>query len=207
MEFINADVDKLEQRRILEQVKLGYIRMLYISPERLRIKKFLAELMQLKEVTPINFLAVDEAHCISEWGHDFRPSYLKLPLLREQLSGANDQLQLIALTATAGQQVEQDMLGILKLRGGDEGHVVRERVADRETFSYQIVVVKTGSTKAKSYQDILTTQLPKALRQRSLQDLLKLENQRREKSMGIVFCIYADPHGKHSIWLYDGSCG
>ena len=199
-EFINSDVDKLTQRRILEEAKLGYVRMLYISPERLRIKKFLAELEQLQEAVPINFLAVDEAHCISEWGHDFRPSYLKLPFLREKLSEGNEQLQLIALTATAGQQVEQDMLGILKLRGGDDGHVVRETVADRPKFSYQIVAVKPGSTKTKAYLEILTKHLPKALRQRSLTDLLRLVNQRREKSLGVVFCIYADPHGKHSIW-------
>lgn len=199
-EFINSDVDKLTQRRILEEAKLGYVRLLYISPERLRIKTFLAELEHLQETVPINFLAVDEAHCISEWGHDFRPSYLKLPFLRESLSEGNEQLQLIALTATAGQQVEQDMLGILKLKGGDDGHVVRERVADRVKFSYQIVAVKAGATKTKTYQEILTKHLPKALRQRSLTDLLRLMNHRREKSLGIIFCIYADPHGKHSIW-------
>lgn len=199
-EFINMDVDLLTQRRILEEAKLGYVRMLYISPERLRIKKFLAELEQLQEAVPINFLAVDEAHCISEWGHDFRPSYLKLPFLRESLSKGNEQLQLIALTATAGQQVEQDMLGILKLQGGEDGNVVRESVADRQRFSYQIVPVKSGATKTKTYQEILTKHLPRALRQRSLTDLLLLVNQRREKSLGIIFCIYADPHGKHSIW-------
>ena len=199
-EFINSDVDKLTQRRILEEVKLGYVRLLYISPERLRIKNFLAELEQLQEAVPINFLAVDEAHCISEWGHDFRPSYLKLPFLRETLSERNEQLQLIALTATAGQQVEQDMLGILKLKNGDDGHVVRDRVADRPKFSYQIVAVKAGSTKAKTYHEILTRHLPKALRQRSLADVLRMSNQRSEKSLGVVFCIYADPHGKHSIW-------
>jgi len=60
-EFINSDVDKLTQRRILEEAKLGYVRLLYISPERLRIKKFLAELEELQKAVPINFLAVDEA--------------------------------------------------------------------------------------------------------------------------------------------------
>jgi len=90
-EFINADVDKLNQRRIMEEVKLGYVRLLYISPERLRIRKFLTELGELQKSGPINFLAVDEAHCISEWGHDFRPSYLKLPFLRETLSDGNKQ--------------------------------------------------------------------------------------------------------------------
>lgn len=199
-EFINSDVDQLNQRRILEEAKLGYVRLLYISPERLRIKRFLAELDRLQEFVPINFLAVDEAHCISEWGHDFRPSYLKLPFLRETLAEGNTGFQLIALTATAGQQVEQDMLGILQLRGGDDGDVERERVADRERFSYQIVPVKDGASKNKTYREILTKHLPKALKQSSLPALVSHFNAREEKALGIVFCIYADPHGKHSIW-------
>lgn len=94
------------------------------------------------------------------------------------------------------------MLGILKLRGGEDGQVVRDRMADRESFSYQIVPVNTGSNKTKTYHEILDKYLPKALRQESLADLLRLENQRREKAVGIIFCIYADPHGNHLI--HDG---
>lgn len=199
--FINAD-NSQEHLRIMEEARLGYVRLIYISPERLRIKKFLAELALLQNAVPIHFLAVDEAHCISEWGHDFRPSYLKLPFLRKTLSVGNDELQLIALTATAGEKVEKDMLGILKLRAGEDGHVARDRGADRPNFSYQIVCVQPTKTKTETYQEILTTQLPKALRQKSLPDLLRLVNQREEKAVGIVFCIYADPHGKHSI--HDG---
>ncbi len=201
-EFINSDVDKLAQRRIMEEARLGSVRLLYISPERLRIKKFLEELAHLQKAVPINFLAVDEAHCISEWGHDFRPAYLKLPFLREKLVKENEGLQLIALTATAGQQVERDMLGILKLKGGEGGQVARDRGADRPKFSYQMVPVQAGQTKTQAYEEILTRQLPTALKQRSLSDLLKLKNARSEKAVGLVFCIYADPHGKHSI--HDG---
>lgn len=201
-EFINSDVNKLDQRRIMDEARLGYVRLLYISPERLRIKKFLEELAQLQKAVPINFLAVDEAHCISEWGHDFRPAYLKLPFLREQLAKENEGLQLIALTATAGQQVERDMLGILKLQGGEDGQVARDRGADRPKFSYQMVPVPAGQTKTQAYQEILTRHLPTALKQRSLPGLLKSKNARNEKAVGLVFCIYADPHGKYSI--HDG---
>lgn len=201
-DFINSDVNKLDQRRIMEEARLGSIRLLYISPERLRIKKFLEELAQLQKAVPINFLAVDEAHCISEWGHDFRPAYLKLPFLREKLTKENEELQLIALTATAGQQVERDMLGILKLKSGDDGQVARDRGADRPKFSYQMIPVQAGQTKTQAYEEILIRHLPTALKQRSLPDLLKLKNARNEKAVGLVFCIYADPHGKHSI--HDG---
>lgn len=199
-EFINSDVDKLNQRRIMEEARLGAIRLLYISPERLRIKKFLEELAQLQKTVTINFLAIDEAHCISEWGHDFRPAYLKLPFLREKLTKENEGLQLIALTATAGQQVERDVLGILKLQ---DREVARDRGADRIKFSYQMVPVQPGQTKAQAYEEILTRNLATALKQRSLSDLLKLKkNAQSEKAVGLVFCIYADPHGEHSI--HDG---
>jgi len=199
-EFINSDVNAIEQRRILEEAKLGYVRLIYISPERLRIKKFLHQLAELQEFVPINLLAVDEAHCISEWGHDFRPSYLKIPFFRETLSRNNNGPQLVALTATAGQQVEKDVLGTLKLRGGEDGDVVRESKADREWFSYQIVAIQPGSTKARTFKEILTKHLPKALRKGSITGVLNHKNKRGEKAVGIVFCIYADPHGKHSVW-------
>lgn len=201
-DFINSDVSKLDQRRIMEEAKRGSVRLVYISPARMRIKKFLEEVVQLQKVVPINFLAVDEAHCISEWGHDFCPPYLKLPFLREKLTKENEELQLIALTATAGQQVERDMLGILKLKSGDDGQVARDRGADRPKFSYQMIPVQAGQTKTQAYEEILTRHLPTALKQRSLPDLLKLKNARNEKAVGLVFCIYADPHGKHSI--HDG---
>lgn len=199
-EFINSDVGQLKQQSILEEARLGHVRLLYISPERLRIKKFLDQLDRLKEFVPVHTLAVDEAHCISEWGHDFRPSYLKLPLLRERLAQDTAGLQLIALTATAGQQVQADMLAILRLRGGENGDVVKDEVADRERFSYQIVAAKDLASKTEAYRKVLTRDVAKALRQATLPALMRQENKHGEKSLGIVFCIYADPHGQHSIW-------
>jgi len=192
-EFINSD-NTMSQRRILEEIKLGYVRLLYVSPERLRIKKFLDELTRLQEFVPINFLAIDEAHCISEWGHDFRPSYLKLPYLHKTLTA-----KLIALTATAGQQVEADILGILNL---SKDQLERARHLDRERFSFQ-VAVKDGPTKTQAFHEILTKDLPVALGhgqgQERLRELLANKNRHGEKALGIIFCIYADPHGKHSI--------
>lgn len=200
MEFINSDVKVPEQRRFLEEAKLGYIRLLYISPERLRIKKFVEELDQLQQFVPINLIAIDEAHCISEWGHDFRPSYLKLPIIRDTLIEHNPSLQIMALTATAGQQVERDMCAILKF---DNTNVIREKIADRERFSYQIVTVESGTEKKARYRKLLLEDLPTSLKLKSLTTVLARENGRNEKDMGIVFCVYANPHGKHTV--YDGT--
>ncbi len=199
MEFINSD-NTIEHRHFMEEAKLGYIRLLYISPERLRIKKFVEALEELQQFVPINAIAIDEAHCISEWGHDFRPSYLKLPSIHTMLKEKNPELCLIALTATAGQQVEKDMRGILKFAETD---VMREPVADRERFSYQIVPVGNGYSKTEAFHKILKEDLPKALKQQSLNSLLARTNSRDEKDVGIVFCIYADSHGINTV--YDGT--
>jgi ATP-dependent DNA helicase RecQ len=82
--------------------------LLYIAPERLVLPRFLAVLKTL----PINFFAIDEAHCISQWGHDFRPEYRKLTLLREQFP----ELPIIALTATATDRVKKDIVTQLALK-------------------------------------------------------------------------------------------
>jgi len=198
-EFINSDVAAPLHRRFLEEAKLGYIRLLYVAPERIRIKSFLDELNSLRDLIPVNFLAIDEAHCISEWGHDFRPSYLKLPSLRESLIREGESPpQLIALTATAGAQVVTDIIRILKL-SDDSADVVRDKVADRRSFSYQVVAFENTESKSKDYKKVLTATIPKALGYSSLEQLLLAENCRKEKSLGIVFCIFADPHGVASI--------
>ncbi len=93
--------------RIFDNLQFGGIRFLYLSPERLQ-SEFIQE--KLKQI-PLKLIAIDEAHCISEWGHDFRPSYLKLTVLRELFLEIN----IIALTATATKRVRKDIATYLEL--------------------------------------------------------------------------------------------
>lgn len=106
--LINSSLSLQEQNERLDQVTSGYFRMLYVAPERLRNSKFLDSI----RATPIQLLAIDEAHCISEWGHDFRPDYQRLGRFREALGN----VQTIALTATATPRVREDILNSLKLQ-------------------------------------------------------------------------------------------
>jgi len=97
-----------EQERVLLAMKSGEVKLLYVSPERLRNPRFFEALQKAQ----ISMVAVDEAHCISQWGHDFRPDYLKI---KDALHGLG-RPQVLALTATAPERVRTDILQHLQLR-------------------------------------------------------------------------------------------
>ncbi len=97
-----------EQEAALGRIMSGEIKLVYASPERLRNQRFIQALMQ----KPISMVAVDEAHCISQWGHDFRPDYLKISRALRTMNWP----QTIALTATATEQVRADIITQLQLR-------------------------------------------------------------------------------------------
>src|SRR6476469_4466045 len=86
----------------------GEYRLLYVAPERLMLSGFLSDLQRWQPA----LLAIDEAHCISEWGHDFRPEYRQIASLRSLFPN----VPLMALTATATQRVREDIVALLKLR-------------------------------------------------------------------------------------------
>jgi ATP-dependent DNA helicase RecQ len=106
--YLNSTLSPTEARHILSAVSAGSLRMLYVSPERLA--GLSGELRQRK--VPIALLAVDEAHCISEWGHDFRPSYRELDKARYLLGNP----QVVALTGSATPEVRDDIALSLRLR-------------------------------------------------------------------------------------------
>jgi ATP-dependent DNA helicase RecQ len=106
--FINSSLTLDEGRERLADMSAGAYDLVYIAPERLRNRSFL----EAVERSQIQLLAVDEAHCISEWGHDFRPDYARIGQLRARLGDP----QTIALTATATPTVRSDVMKLLRLR-------------------------------------------------------------------------------------------
>ena len=106
--FLNSTLDSAEARKRFAKLYAGEYRLLYLAPERLMLPEFLPKLAELG----MKALAVDEAHCISEWGHDFRPEYRRLREVRESFPG----LPLLALTATATPRVREDIRRQLELR-------------------------------------------------------------------------------------------
>jgi ATP-dependent DNA helicase RecQ len=106
--FINSSLSALALRQVEEAAENGYIKILYVSPEKLVSHGFQSLLKRLK----ISLFAIDEAHCISAWGHDFRPEYTQLKFLKEQFPG----VPLIALTATADKLTRKDIVNQLQLQ-------------------------------------------------------------------------------------------
>lgn len=105
--FINSTLPMAEQYARLERMAAGQYRLVYVVPERFRSGRFIDAVRQVK----LHLLAVDEAHCISEWGHDFRPDYARLGYFRRMLGNPTT----IALTATATDRVRRDIIEQLDL--------------------------------------------------------------------------------------------
>lgn len=126
--YINSTLHFSEIQQRLGQAARGNVKMLYIAPERLETADFL-ELLQHVE---IDLIAVDEAHCISQWGHDFRPSYLKLA---ETIRSFTQRPTVVALTATATPQVAEDICHLLSIPAENQ---IKTGFA-RENLAFQVV--------------------------------------------------------------------
>ncbi len=106
--FLNSTLGAEESRARLRGLHRGEYKLLYAAPERLMLEGWVANL----QAWQVNCLAIDEAHCVSEWGHDFRPEYRQLATLRAALPG----IPVMALTATATERVRADIITHLQLR-------------------------------------------------------------------------------------------
>ncbi len=125
--FLNSTLSSDQAKETWRALGSGSVKILYASPERLSIPAFRAALARFR----LALIAVDEAHCISEWGHEFRPDYRSLGLLRTEYPG----VPIAAFTATATLQVQKDIIRQLGLK---EPHVVRASF-DRPEISYSVL--------------------------------------------------------------------
>ncbi|WP_163540039.1 DNA helicase RecQ [Gracilibacillus sp. YIM 98692] len=126
--YINSSLTNDEQIARLRDVRLGKYTFLYVAPERLESKKFLHILQSIS----ISLIAFDEAHCISQWGHDFRPSYRSVIDSIQQL---NQKPTLIGLTATATKEVTKDLQQLLEV---DSSNIVNTGFS-RDNLTFQLV--------------------------------------------------------------------
>lgn len=133
--YINSTLSADEVANRMARARDGSLRMLYLAPERLEAGRALQQLRAIE----VTLLAVDEAHCISEWGHDFRPSYRRIGNIREQLGSP----QTVALTATATPDVRNDIARQLLLHQPE----VVVGGFDRTNLTYHVVPTRTQREK------------------------------------------------------------
>lgn len=125
--FLNSTLSKEEYLKLVQGIRNKSIKILYIAPERLANEKFINFIKNIQ----LSMIAVDEAHCISQWGHDFRKSYLEIP---DFLNKINQRPQILALTATATSKVRQDIIEKLNLQNPK----VSVDGFDRENITFKV---------------------------------------------------------------------
>jgi ATP-dependent DNA helicase RecQ len=137
--FLNSSIGAGEARERLAALHRGHYRLLYVAPERLMMPGFLSDLTKWN----VRLFAVDEAHCISEWGHDFRPEYRELARLRSLFPA----VPMLALTATATQRVRQDIIRLLDLHSPS----VFVASFNRPNLSYKVIAKEDPSEQVLDY--------------------------------------------------------
>ncbi len=139
--FLNSSLSKTEITKVKEDMSHGNTKLLYVAPETLKKEETIDF---LKSIT-ISFVAIDEAHCISEWGHDFRPEYRRI---KQMIKDIND-VPMIALTATATPKVQSDIQKNL----GMQDAVIYKSSFNRDNLFYE---VKPKGSKEKVFKDIIS---------------------------------------------------
>ncbi len=129
-----------DRDRLLRQIEHGEYQFVLHSPERLQTPGFRRTLQALREISLVNLAVIDEAHCVSEWGHDFRPAYLKLAhnLRKFAADSRGSAPPLLALTGTASRAVLRDMLTDLEIDTSDSSALIRPESFDRKELSFDI---------------------------------------------------------------------
>ncbi len=152
---LNSSLNKTEVKRVKEDIVNGVTKLLYVAPESLTKDEYVDFLKSVK----LSFVAVDEAHCISEWGHDFRPEYRNLKTIVERLG---DNIPMIGLTATATPKVQEDIIKNLGITGAK----VFKASFNRPNLFYE-VRTKTANVDA---------------------DIIRFIKQNQNKS-GVIYCL------------------
>jgi len=144
--FINSAIPLPEQNQRLTLLAQGKYRLVYVAPERLRNVTFLRSLQNLT----LSLFAVDEAHCISEWGHDFRPDYLHIAEVRRQLGNPLT----VALTATATPKVQDDIVHLLALPASTKRIVTG---FNRPNLTLEVKYTSDAESKFRALSEMLSS--------------------------------------------------
>lgn len=190
-----------DRAALMRGLDSGRYRLLYVSPERIQIKSFIDEFVRRSENWNIRAIAVDEAHCVSEWGHDFRPSYLAIPNFVEAVAERSQQPALLALTATASRLVLEDVVSTLRIP--PEG-VITYGSVDRPELSLSVHSLAAAGTEVVARNDVVVDLIGATLDHALGMETGTLTHQEPDGTSAdsaVVFSIFANPHGRHTTPL------
>jgi len=165
--FLNSSLNGMEANEVENQLMNGELELLYIAPERLMMPRML----QLLDNAPLSLFAIDEAHCVSQWGHDFRPEYIKLTVLHERFPD----IPRVALTATADGPTQREIIERLSLQNAR----VFNDGFDRPNIRYRITE-NQGTAR---------------------ENLLRFILNEHEGEAGIVYCLSRKKVDEIALWL------
>jgi len=184
---ISSDLTTKERNAAIDKMVQNNIIMLFISPERLQIHSFREKLSEVCLYTSIPYVVIDEAHCVSEWGHDFRPSYLRLASnARTLCQYKGSKPSIIALTGTASWIVLSDMQREIEVY--EDEAIVTPNTFDRHELEYEVIKCDTDEKISKITAKIL--ELPSKFN--TSRDLFFTN-----ENAGIIFCPHVN--GRHGI--------
>jgi ATP-dependent DNA helicase RecQ len=175
------------KREIINAFGLGEYLLCYISPERFQTDEFRNAIKSLTTCTPIPLVAIDEAHCVSEWGHDFRTSYLNIGRNSRKYSGIGDKKPcMVALTATASNAVLRDIQRELQIT--DYTALITPKTFDRKELNYHVI-----QCASEEKEKVLGSVLKRFLPDKFMTSNVSFFSLRDElTNTGLVFCPYVN---------------
>ena len=184
---ISTDGTKKENEENEELMKKNNYSLLYITPERMQMEGFRDDIRDV----PIYCVAIDEAHCVSEWGHDFRPSYLNIAKTsRTYLNNGRIKPTIIALTGTASDAILKDIKRELEINDSDDAEaIITPKTYDRNELNFRLYQTNQTISKKEILKDLLNDKLPNYFEIEN--DSFKALNSSKIYS-GIVFCPFVE---------------
>lgn len=189
VERINSELSPRERGQILERMTEGYYKLIYITPEQLMKKRVTAKLSETAKRHGIGLFVIDEVHCLSQWGHDFRPAYLNLRRHFSEIDRSAPErgsTPILGLTATASEYVIGDVMRELEL----PPDALRRYSFDRPELSFEVVKVENLAERQAALVDVLEHKLQEILGSR--------------RYPGVIFALYTG-HGMDEMssrWLF-----
>ncbi|HZK52767.1 MAG TPA: RecQ family ATP-dependent DNA helicase [Desulfosporosinus sp.] len=181
VDYIDPLKSEDETQKTFSRFQTGRLKILYVSPETLQMRDFQRALKEALKKLSLDYLIIDEAHCVSEWGHDFRPSYLKLLEVVTTIDAAT----VIAVTATASSKVKEDILNFFKIK---EDNVVCSKPLDRPEVSLEVINLPIESGKEMALRKSLIEDIPRILHKKTIHEL-------HQDGSGMIFTIFAKAKG------------